>query len=274
MAITVTRLSDALGCEVGGIDLGARLDGAAFETLERAWLDHQVVLIRGQTLTTKQQIAFCSNFGTVQNQASRVQGGMDTEDDAVLYVSNLRDDAILPEGEMWFHSDQCYFELPTTATCLQAIEIPPEGGNTRFANTYAAYDALPDATRERIAGLRATNVYDYLRNPCKREVKARADAPRWSHPMVRTHPLTGRKALYICRLITESIDGMDRADSDTLLDELFDHMEQDRFVYEHRWRVGDVLIWDNRCTLHARTGFDPTARRELRRVAVEGEVPV
>ena len=92
--------------------------------------------------------------------------------------------------------------------------------------------------------------------------------------MVRTHPRTGRKALYICRLITESIDGMDRAESDALLDELFDHIEQDAFVYEHRWRVGDVLIWDNRCTLHARTAFDPTARRELRRVAVEGEVPV
>ena len=274
MALTVTRLSDALGCEVEGVDLGTTLEPAAFEAIERAWLDHQVVLIRGQALDSARQIAFCANFGTVQNQVARVQGGMDTDNDAVLYVSNLRDDAILPEGEMWFHTDQCYFEVPTIATCLYAIEIPAEGGNTRFANTYAAYDCLPEATRERIEGRRALNVYDYLRNPCKREVEARPDAPRFSHPIVRTHPRTGRKALYICRLITESIDGMDRAESDALLDELFDHMEQDAFVYEHRWRVGDVLIWDNRCTLHARTAFDPTARRELRRVAVEGEVPV
>ena len=147
MALTVTRLSDALGCEVEGVDLGTTLEPAAFEAIERAWLDHQVVLIRGQALDSTRQIAFCANFGTVQNQVARVQGGMDTDNDAVLYVSNLRDDAILPEGEMWFHTDQCYFEVPTIATCLYAIEIPAEGGNTRFANTYAAYDCLPEATR-------------------------------------------------------------------------------------------------------------------------------
>ena len=274
MAITLTRLSDALGCEVGGVDLAQPLGRATFEEIERAWLDHQVLLIRGQTLDNDQQIAFCANFGTIQNQTARVQFGMEIEHEAVLYVSNVRDDAILPEGEVWFHSDQCYFEVPASATSLHAIEVPSAGGNTRFANTYAAYDALPPATRDRIEGRRALNVYDYLCNPCKRGAAARPEAPRWTHPVVRTHPQTGRKALYVCRLITESVEGMERAESDALLDDLFDHMERDAFVYEHRWRVGDLLIWDNRCTLHARTAFDPGERRLLRRIAVEGEVPV
>ena len=274
MGITVTRLSDAIGCELSGLDITQPLDAQSFAAVEHALLGHQLLLVRGPTLTSAQQIAFCGNFGDIQNQLSRVQGGLENEEeDAVLYVSNVREDAILQEGEMWFHTDQSYFEYPTAATCLHAIEIPSIGGNTRFANTYASYDALPQAMKDRIQGRRALNVYDYLRNPCKREVQARPEAPRWTHPMVRTHPKTQRKALYVCRLITEWVEGMDRDESDALLDELFDHMEQEKFVYEHEWQVGDLLIWDNRCTLHARTAFDPAERRMLRRIAVEGEVP-
>ncbi len=199
----------------------------------------------------------------------------------VMLVSNIRENGkpigVLPDGEMFFHSDQCYAERPTMATLLYAVEIPSQGGNTLFANMYAAYDSLPDETKQRLDGLTAMNVYDYATNATVRRPGVPAmqpDAPSYAHPVVRTHPATRRKALYVNRLMTDHIVGMPRADSDRLLETLFDHQEQRRFVYEHVWRPGDLIMWDNRCTLHARTDFPSTERRLLRRVIVQGDKPV
>jgi taurine dioxygenase len=174
---------------------------------------------------------------------------------------------------MYFHSDQCYVERPIKGTTLYAIELPRQGGNTLFANMYLAYETLPAEAQQRIAGLKAMNVYDYANNPTMRGATIREGVPHYAHPVVRTHPDTGRKALFVNRLMTDHILDMPREESDELLAFLFDHQEQRRFVYEHVWSVGDLLLWDNRCSLHARTDFDPRERRLLRRVAIRGEKP-
>src|SRR5262249_46688120 len=161
---------------------------------------------------------------------------------------------------------------PAKATMLYAIETPSEGGDTLFANAYTAYETLPEHVKERLAGRRAFNAYDQdttLRSANYDNARASA----W-HPAVRTHPGTGRTPLYVNRLMTREIEGLPREESDALLQLLFDHQEQMRFVYQHVWRVGDILMWDNRCTLHARTDFSAGERRLLRRVTILGEKPV
>ena len=182
---------------------------------------------------------------------------------SVMLISNIRKDGkpigALPDGEMQFHTDQCYLERPAMASMLYAIEVPSVGGDTLFANAYSAYETLPA---------------DIKRKLVKRGTRLRDGVPHYVHPVVRTHPGTGRKALYVNRLMTLAIEGMPEAESDELLNLLFDHQEQRQFVYEHVWRVGDMLMWDNRCTLHARSDFSSAERRLMRRIAVLGEKPV
>jgi taurine dioxygenase len=175
---------------------------------------------------------------------------------------------------MQFHTDQCHQERPAMASMLYAIEVPRAGGDTLFANCYLAYETLPAAVQARIAGLRALNAYDYDNAATVRGATVRDDAPSCVHPVVRTHPATGRKALYVNRLMTRRIEGLPPDESEELLSLLFDHQEQPQFIYEHVWRPGDLLMWDNRCTLHARTDFSPAERRLMRRVTILGEKPV
>jgi taurine dioxygenase len=268
-------LSPALGIEVGGVDLARPLDDADFERIEQAWHEGLILLFRNQDLDEAQQAAFGARFGEL-GKVLHQHGGRGTHP-GVMYISNVVENGkligALPDGEMYFHSDQCYTERPAMATMLYAMEIPSRGGNTLFANMYKAYETLPADVKRRIEGKTAWNVYDYAANPTKRGDVA-SDAPRFAHPMVRTHPATKRKALYVNRLMTESIEGMPRQESDALLAYLFNRSEQPQFIYGHVWRPGDLILWDNRCTLHARTDFDASERRKLRRVAVLGDVPV
>jgi taurine dioxygenase len=150
--------------------------------------------------------------------------------------------------------------------------VPSVGGNTLFADQYAAYEALPAATKEKIDPLNATNRYDIGYYVTIRRGRASPDAPHWTHPMVRIHPRTGRKSLYINRLMTHDIEGMAQDEAEALLAQLYDHQEQKRFVYEHVWRPGDIILWDNRCTLHARTDFSPNERRLLRRITIAKDI--
>jgi len=193
-----------------------------------------------------------------------------------MLISNIREDGkpigALPDGEMHFHSDQCHQEIPAKATLLYAIEVPSKGGNTLFSNAYSAYEALPEDLKARIAGRRALNAYT-TDTTVRSTNYDDAKSSHW-HPVVRTHPATGRKALYVNRLMTREIEGLARDESDAILQRLFDHQEQPKFVYEHVWRPGDILMWDNRCTLHARTDFSSGERRLLRRVTILGEKPV
>ena len=273
--LTSVPLSPAIGAEIVDVDLRAHLEDAQFEAILEAWHQSCVLLFRKQHLETEHQLRFAGRFGELSkviNNHSKNSGHP-----SVMLVSNIRKDGQLigglPDGEMYFHSDQCYVERPIKATTLYAIELPRQGGNTLFANMYLAYETLPADVQRQIAGLKAMNVYDYDNNPTVRGSIIREGVPHYTHPIVRTHPETRRKALFVNRLMTDHILDMPRDESDQLLGLLFDHQEQRRFVYEHVWSPGDLLLWDNRCSLHARTDFDPGERRLLRRVAILGEKP-
>jgi taurine dioxygenase len=268
-------LSEALGAEILGIDLAEALSDEAFAEIERVWHANLVILLRDQHLSEDDQVRFAGRFGPLAVSHTR---RFNTENPAVMLISNIRENGkpigALPDGEMHFHTDQCHQEKPAKGSMLYALEIPRTGGNTLFANCYRAYETLPEEIKARIAGRKAINAYDYDAAATKRGSKIRDGIPYYAHPIVRTHPATGRKALYVNRLMTVAIEGMDDDEGADLLELLFDHQEKPEFVYEHVWRVNDLLLWDNRCTLHARTDFSPEERRLMRRVVISGEKPL
>lgn len=277
--VEIRPLTPMIGAEIVGLDLARPLDEATFAQVRDAWHGHCILLFRDQHLEEDEELAFAARFGQIAPLVTKHDVKFKP---GVMLVSNIRENGkeigVLPDGEMYFHSDQCYAEKPLAATFLFAIEIPRQGGNTLFSNQYAAYDALPEDVKRRLDGLKAMNVYDYgsnatIRKGSLREQAERGEVPCYAHPIVRTHPDTGRKALFINRLMTDYIVGLAPNESDKLLEYLFKHQEDRRFVYEHVWRVGDLMMWDNRCTLHARTDFPTTERRMLRRVIVQGDKP-
>ena len=274
-AFAMRPLSPALGAEITGVDLREPIDAMLKQKLLDTWHEHQVILLRNQMLDEDAQVRFAETFGPpARSTSGRAYKGV--KNPAVMLVSNIREDGkpigALPDGEMHFHTDQCHQATPAAATMLYAIEIPSKGGNTLFANAYKAYETLPDDIKQRLAGRRALNAYTTDTTVRSTSYEG-ANSSCW-HPAVRTHPATGRKALYVNRLMTREIEGLPREESDALLQMLFDHQEQPQFVYEHVWRPGDILMWDNRCTLHARTDFSAGERRLLRRVTLIGEAPV
>jgi taurine dioxygenase len=268
-------LSAALGAEIIGVDLSEEIDDHTFAQIRDAWHRKLVILLRGQELSEQDQVRFAEKFGppAVIHTKQFVRNHP-----AVMLISNIREDGkpigALPDGEMHFHTDQCHQERPAMASMLYALEVPSTGGNTLFANGYMAYETLPDGIKRRIEGRKALNAYDYDAAAMKRGTRLAEGVPSYVHPVVRTHPATGRKALYVNRLMTVRIEGLPAQESDELLATLFDHQERREFIYEHVWRAGDLLMWDNRCTLHARTDFSPNERRLMRRVTILGEKPV
>jgi len=273
-SFSLRQLSPALGAEIIGIDLRDPIDDPLKERFLDAWHQHLVLLLRNQMLDEDAQVRFAETFGTLAKTTSG--RAFSAKHPSVMLVSNIREDGkpigALPDGEMHFHTDQCHQETPAKATLLYAIEIPSKGGNTLFSNAYTAYETLPADIARRVAGRRALNAYtsDMMLRTASYDD---ANSSHW-HPVVRTHPATGRKALYVNRLMTREIEGLPREESDAILQRLFDHQEQPKFVYEHVWRPGDILMWDNRCTLHARSDFSAGERRLLRRVTILGEKPV
>lgn len=281
MPLEIKPLSPALGAEIAGVDLRQDLPAETVAAIIDAWHEHLVILLRDQELTEDDQIRFARHFGALQKRTRPPEAineyGHTKYPELTMLVSNVRDNGkligSLPDGEMHFHSDQCYLEKPAAGTFLYAIEVPSAGGDTLFLNMYKAYETLPAELKARIDGRKALNAYLY--NTTTRAVngaKVDFDAhPHYVQPIVRTHPATKRKALYVNRLMTFTVEGLDDADGTALLDALFDHMEQDTFIYAHHWRVGDLVLWDNRCTLHARTDFSDRERRMLRRYVVMGD---
>ena len=275
----IRKLSDALGAEIVGLDVTAPVDAETAAALRAAWREHIVLLFRAPGLTQDQQLRFAGAFGEI-GRRPRPRGerpeDADTVDDAVMLISNIRVDGkpigSLPDGEMYFHHDTIFKEVPNLGTMLYAIEVPSRGGNTRFANHYLAWDALPDRIRERVTGRTAHHVYDYVVYASREGKGARAGTvDGCTHPVSITHPGTGRRALYVDRLMTMRIDGLPEDESDAILDEMFDIAEREAFVYEHAWTPGDLLVWDNLCSSHARTDFPPDERRLLRRCQIAGE---
>ena len=270
----IKPLSEALGAEILGVDLSHDLSPESWEKIFSVWLTYKVIVFRGQSLSDKNQMNFAKLFGDLQvvRSATHLVG----EDQAVMHVANRPVNGkpgILPDGEMNFHNDQSYYETPCKGTLLYALEIPKKGGNTLFLNTAKAYAALQDTKKVEISQLKVFNVYDYDRNPTVPSDAYDPDAPQFIHPLVIKHPETGEPALFTSRLMSHHIDGMDLEKSEVILNALFDHAESPDFIYEHIWEVGDLVMWDNYASQHARTNFDAAETRILRRVSVAGSKP-
>ena len=269
----------ALGAEVRTGDLRT-LDDASFARMVKAWHDHSVVLIRGQALSDHDLIAFSRRFGDLDFAPIQENGRRFVEGMPEIYiVSNVKvnGEAIgsLGDGEAVWHTDMSYLDLPPKASMLYSLEIPPRGGNTSFCSMYAIYEALPPALKARIASLRIKHDGTYNSGGYVRQGVTPTDDPRTSpgalHPLVCTHPDTGRRMLYLGRRRNAYIAGLDLADSEALLNELWSYAVLPQFAWEHVWRVGDVVLWDNRCTMHRRDAFDPKQRRIMHRTQVKGD---
>ena len=280
-AIEFRKLSEAAGAEIIGVDFTRPIDAPTADAIREAWLEHLVLVVRGQELGDDDQTRFCRLFGELgaRTRPLELRKELTTGygSGEVMYVSNLKVDGkaigSLSDGEMLFHIDQCFTERPAMANTLYALEVPKRGGDTMFANLYRAYETLPDAMKRRIAGRKALHFYQYNAVNAQ-DNQFDEKARHYTHPIVRRHPVSGRRSLYVNRLMTHHIVDMDAAESREILTELFDHLERPDFVYSHKWRKQDLVIWDNRCTAHARTDFDPAEPRHLRRFTVRNDAPV
>jgi taurine dioxygenase len=269
----------ALGAEVSGLDLKTISD-AEFVALHRAWLDHLVLLLRGQQLSDDDLIAFSRRFGALDWAPVQETGRRFVEGYPEIYVvSNVIENGVpigsLGAGEAVWHTDMSYLEDPPKASILYAIEIPPAGGNTYFCNMYRAYELLPETLKQRVAGLTLKHDGTYNSGGYVRQGVTPADDPTMSpgvyHPVVCTHPETGRKMLYLGRRRNAYIGGLPLAESEELLDELWSYAGLEDASWTNEWRSGDVVLWDNRCTMHRRDPFAPDTRRILHRTQVKGE---
>lgn len=277
--LEILPLSDALGAEIRGVDLRKPLTQDNIGVITQAWLDHLVILFRGQGLSYDHQRNFAAHFGEVAKRGGdRGSKAEKAEGEGVMLVSNIREDGkpigTLPDGEMMFHSDTPYTENPLKATLLYAMEVPSKGGETLFANCYKAAKTLPDEIKRQLAGRMAMHVFDYQVTHTPAGGFDRSTLPHFAHPVFRQHPDTGRSSLYVSELMTDEIIGLPVDESRLLLNQLFAHLRKVEFIYEHAWRPGDLLMWDNRCCNHARNDFPRDERRLLRRLTVKEDQPV
>ncbi len=283
-AFEVHPFHAALGAEVRCGDLRT-ISQETFGRLHQAWLENLVLLIRGQDLADPQDLlAFGRRFGELE-RAPGIVKGQKPKDPSLLeiaIVSNLKENGapigVLGDGEAVWHTDSSFYEVPPGASILHALEIPPVGGNTGFANMYLAYDAMPDEMRERVSGRTikndlAHNTGGQIRDGYEEGMDIRT-SPGPSHPIVRTHPETGYNTLYLGRRPYSYVNGLPLDESERLLEDVWAHATQAAFTWHHVWKVGDVIIWDNRCVLHRRDSFDPDTRRLMHRTYVKGTRPV
>lgn len=280
----INRLSDALGEEISGVDV-SNLDEAEFGAVRDAFHEHQVVVFRDQSLSVEDHIAFSRRFGDLEIHISRDK--LLKEHPEILLVTNKMENGkyigVENAGDEW-HSDLSYMQKPSLGSLLYALEISAEGGDTEWSNMYTAYDTLPEDTKKRLEGLRARHSFNRVRNPRtpipakhKEGAKERYEKmspPDVIHPLVRTHETTGRKALYVSPRFTIGIENLPEDEGQALLDELFAHAVKRDFIYHHQWRLGDLLFWDNRCTLHlACRGIPEGQIRHMHRTTISGGVP-
>ena len=276
------RFAAPLGAEIVGLDLAGPLDDETFAAVRRAFLDSEGVLVlRDQRITPDQHIAFSRRFGPLMIHVLR-QFLLDGHPE-ILLVSNVIEDGKpigLGDAGRYWHSDLSYAAEPSLGSLLHACELPAQGGDTSFANLYAAYDALPADIKRRIDGKRAVHSYrksyDRLEGSSWRPPLTAAqkeEVQEVTHPVVRTHPETGRKALFVNEGFTSRILDLPEAESDALLHHLFAHSTEPRFIYRHRWQEHDLVFWDNRCAIHLAHGCPPELRRHMHRTTVKGDVP-
>ena len=279
MTVELRPLCPAVGVEILGVDL-RRLSDADFAAVERAWHQHSVILLRNQTLSDGDLLAFSRRFGELDPPPNQERGRISPPGYPDIYVvSNVLDkkgDPIgaLGAGEAVWHTDMSYLDMPPDASMLYALEIPPSGGNTWFCGMQAACDALPAELRRRIEGKRIKHDGTYNSGGYLRKGVTPTDDPlaalgAW-HPAILRHPANGRPTLYFGRRRNSYVEGLSREESDALLEALWAHVTQPQFLYEHRWRLGDLVMWDNRSTMHRRDPFDGTARRIMHRTQIKG----
>ena len=278
-AVDVIPTGAALGAEVRGVDL-RNLDDAAFARVIEAWHDHCVVLIRDQALSDLELIAFSRRMGDLDWAPVQETGRRFVEGLPEIYiVSNVKVNGepigSLGDGEAVWHTDMSYLDVPPKASMLYSLEVPPTGGNTSFCTMYGIYEALPARLQNRIADLKIKHDGTYNSGGYVRQGVTPTDDPRISpgavHPLVCIHPNTGRRMLYLGRRRNAYLVGLELRESEALLDELWSFVDRPEFAWEHVWRVGDLVLWDNRCTMHRRDAFDPNSRRIMHRTQVKGE---
>jgi alpha-ketoglutarate-dependent taurine dioxygenase len=268
----------ALGAEIQDVDLRA-LNEELFDAIHRAWLDHQVLLFRDQTLTDEDLVNFSRRFGDLDEAPVQETGQRFVEGHPEIYVvSNVVQDGVaigsLGAGEAVWHTDMSYLPHPPKASALYALEVPPSGGDTSFCSMYAAWDAMPGALRCRVEEARVKHDGTYNSGGYVRQGVTPTDDPRTSpgtlHPLVQVHPETGRRGLYLGRRRNSYIEGLSLEESNALLDEIWAVASDDSLTWRHQWRVGDLVLWDNRCTMHRRDAFDAAARRVMHRTQIRG----
>lgn len=277
-AFEIVPLTTHIGAELRGIDLRGKPDEETVRAIYQAWLDHLVIIFPEQELSQEDLVRVTGYFGEIgelSRPAKYFPKGYSKLLPGIMLISNIRENGepigALPDGEMMFHHDMIHAAVPSKATLLYSVEIPSAGGNTLFASGYAAYDSLDPAVRARLEGRRALHHYNYG-STSRGDRKGTEAFGECVHPVFRTHEDTGRKAVYVNRLMTVKILDLPEDESERLLNVLWDHSEKREFVYEHVWRKGDLLLWDNRCSSHARTDFPSTERRLMLRTTVKGTV--
>jgi taurine dioxygenase len=284
--VRVTPLNEPFGARIEGIERGGTWDMRTNAAVQQALLDHHVLVFPGETMEPPSLLALARRFGDTMSPVNR-EKRLDDLPEVTRIDSTIK--AIEPGKELQFHiqsslraeewhTDQSFVECPAKATILHAHEVPAKGGATWFCNTAAAYDALPDEKKRQFAGLKAIHCYDTKRARHRPTVRSQAEideSPDVVHPLVRTHPDSGRKGLYLNFNRLDHILDLDRAESDAILDYLAERVAQDRFIYRHKWSVGDVVVWDNRCTMH-RVSYDsaPGDPRIMYRSITRGDRPV
>ena len=282
----IAPLSDVLGAEITGIDVARDLDGDAFDAVLGAFHRYRVLAFREQYLDPADQVAFASRFGPLEVHDNR-RYNLPDQPHVMVLSNDLRDGepvGVPDAGDSW-HTDLSFKETPSLCTLLQAVRLPREGGDTAFACMTRAYAALEPDIKARIAGRRAVHNPSKLANPRVKISPLRKDAAAFyagqsarfaevAHPIVRTHPETGEKSLYVQPRFTIGIEGMEDEEAQPLLDALFAHQIRPEFVYRHRWRDGDLVMWDNRCLIHYATGgYSYPDIRTMHRTTVLGDRP-
>jgi len=282
LGFTIHKLHFCSGAEIRGLDISQPLDAYTVKALREAWLEHTVLVFRNQSLDKVQQRRFVEYWGEVGSRANKLpaknprkMAGPDYDAEE-MFISNIRQEGkpigVLPDGELWFHHDMCYAKRPNRASFLYSIEVPSTGGNTKFANMYQAYENLPQRLKGRIEGRRVLQVFDEIQDSrLNLSQVSLEDLKHFNQPTVLRHPETGRRALYVNRLMSHIVEGYSAPESDALLEEIYAFTEDPALVYEHVWKPGDLLMWDNLCSIHARTDFPPNERRLMRRMTIAGD---
>lgn len=282
----VVALSKSIGAEIRGLDLSGDLSRSEFQKVQEAWFSHLVLAFRGQELTDEQFVRFSSRFGhlasaPIGEAANLTHDGTLIKNPKVTVVSNVVEDGVsigvLGAGEAKWHTDMSYNPEPLSASLLFALEVPEIGGDTSFINMYEAYNSLPNSLRKVVGNLRVKHDSSLtsagaLRKGFEPVLDVR-NTPGAIHPMVRTHPVTNQKALFLGRRRNAHIVDLSLGESERTLDKVWQTILKSQYRFTHQWKPGDLIIWDNRCTMHRRDPFDPGLRRVMHRTQIKGTKP-